>query len=91
MLKQLECFLQAVLSQDSHSENGISESDSTFACPFCDFKTKYNKMFDRHVNSHYQCDMCEKTFNGRNSKRNFDRHMKSHEPKYKAPKLSYKK
>jgi len=72
---------KGALSQDVNLESGSSQSDSIFACPFCDYKTEKIKIYERHVNSHHQCEKCEKSFHGMNAKRSFDRHMKSHEPK----------
>ena len=66
---QISSSSKAVLSHVSHLESEISHSDSVFACPFCDYKTENNKIFDRHVNSHHHCDQCEKSFYGHNAKR----------------------
>ena len=74
-------ILQGALSQNANLESGSSQSDSIFACPFCDYKTEKIKIYERHVNSHHQCEKCDKSFHGMNAKRSFDRHMKSHEPK----------
>jgi len=71
---------KGALSQNVNLESESSESDSIFACPFCDYKTEKIKIYE-HVNSHHQCEKCEKSFHGMNAKRSFDRHMKSHEPK----------
>ena len=52
-----------------------------YVCSFCDFRNKNIKVLRNHLKTHYFCDQCDKTFSGNQGKRNFERHLKKHEPK----------
>ena len=52
-----------------------------YVCSFCDFRNKNIKVLRNHLKTHYFCDQCDKTFSGNQGKRNFERHLKTHEPK----------
>ena len=50
-------------------------------CPKCDFKTFQKIYLYRHIEGHYDCELCEKVFCGRDGKRQLARHMKAHKLK----------
>merc|ERR1712079_421364 len=58
-----------------------------YECVLCDFKSKSEKMWSRHLKSHHQCNMCGMKFHGTNSTRTYNRHLKSHDTpeKYDCP------
>ena len=47
--------------------------------PECNFETDKQSILDRHLKSHYHCEHCSESFSGKNAKRNFQNHLKTHQ------------
>ena len=58
-------------------ENTNSETNS-FQCHMCDFVAKNKSGLDSHIGSHKVCDICSKSFVGRRSTQELNRHKKIH-------------
>ena len=47
----------------------------------CNFQNSSLKVFRNHLKTHYDCNLCDKTFSGNQGKRNYDRHVERHRRK----------
>ena len=98
-IENREHFMHDLISYENSNEQvpNIPESPPEempqiipdYICSFCDFRSKNIKVLRNHLKTHYFCDQCDKTFFGNQGKRNYERHLKTHEPKAKKPSKSY--
>ena len=56
----------------------VFETSDAFLCPKCDHKSPSKYHLDLHIEGHYDCSVCGKTFFGGNGARNLANHMKKH-------------
>ena len=73
-------IIEMEVTQSFDPEEVVDEIPG-YSCAKCDFKTSNMKSLTKHAKSHRSCDKCDKTFSGTHSKRNYELHIKSHEPK----------
>merc|ERR1711962_934720 len=91
---------KGALSQNVNLESGSSQSDSIFACPFCDYKTEKIKIYDRHMKSHepkrqkeikmVSCSICQNAYGLKKAFKSgwlLNRHLKTHKPKQEVAEI----
>ena len=57
----------------------------TLTCSMCDYTTSSTERLNQHMKSLYECNVCEKTFHGKNGKRAYNTHLDTHQPKTPKP------
>ena len=53
----------------------------TFRCSKCNFESQSIKLWRNHLQTHFECEECGKTFFGNQGRRNYNRHVEKHKPK----------
>ena len=58
----------------------VKNQKPMFSCPKtnCTYETNQSNHLKLHINNHFDCTQCEKTFQGKNAKRSLTVHLKSH-------------
>ena len=54
-------------------------------CAYCEYTSSSIVYFNKHLKSHHQCDECRKMFHGPHGKRDYERHLPTHQPKTPKP------
>ena len=62
-----------------------AEIETTHTCGYCDYTSSSIVYFNKHLKSHHICNECGKMFHGPNGKRNYERHLPTHQPKTPKP------
>ena len=54
-------------------------------CAYCDYTSSSIAYYNKHLKSHHMCNECGKMFHGPSGKRDYERHLLTHQPKTPKP------
>ena len=79
-----EAYIEEVLMEVTPNAYQ-AEIETTHTCAYCDYTSSSILHFNKHLKSHHICNECGKMFHGPHGKRDYERHLPTHQPKTPKP------